>query len=192
MPRFASELRLGAALAAGALVLVGCGTTSDPAAGEPAVQLPAEAATSAPTRDSAGGSGPSPTPSSQVDADEVIPVGTATVLDDTADLDVEDKAGQGRTVLIEEVSSGSGSGFVVVHEAGRTVLGSVPVTGSLRAVTGSLRAVSLKLDAPMLASQELLAVLFRDDGDGTFDPATDAIVIEEGEPVAEEFDYLLQ
>jgi hypothetical protein len=43
-----------------------------------------------------------------------------------------------------------------------------------------------------------VAALFRDDGDGTFDPRTDRLVVEEddddpdGEPVTEDFDYVLR
>jgi hypothetical protein len=51
--------------------------------------------------------------------------------------------------------------------------------------------VTLTLTQSVRSSQELLAVLHRDDGDGTFDASTDPVVIADGEPVAEDFDYIL-
>ena len=42
-------------------------------------------------------------------------------------------------------------------------------------------------------SQELVATLYLDDGDGSFDAERDTLMVdEEGEPVSEDFDYIVQ
>ena len=51
--------------------------------------------------------------------------------------------------------------------------------------------MTLTLTQPVRSSQELLAVLHRDDGDGSFDAAADPVVVADGEPVAEDFDYIV-
>jgi uncharacterized protein (DUF736 family) len=181
-----------AAAIAAATLLAGCTGGTEEVGPEPAVSLggagapaPEAATTTAPA--SPAGSG------TRVDdeADDVIPLGTPTVVDTTAEVDVEDQVGDGRTVRVDEVRAGAGPGFVVIHDAGRVVLGWAPVS------TG-VRTVAVELDTPVRAGQQLVAALFRDDGDGAFEPQDDRLVVEEdddspaGEPVAEDFDYVLR
>jgi hypothetical protein len=58
--------------------------------------------------------------------------------------------------------------------------------------------VAVELDTPVRAGQQLVAALFRDDGDGAFEPRADRLVVEEdddspdGEPLTENFDYVLR
>ncbi len=202
--RSASDLRL--VVGAGVLALVaGCSSGSGDLATEPAIAL---ADGSAPTATglpdgSASDDGTADVPpadttddSSQEhdDAttdDDAIPVNSLTVVDESAEVEVDDQAGDGTTVQVEEVRVGSQPGFVVIHDAGRTVLGWAYVPSAVRGVT-------VTLATPVRASRELVASLFRDDGDRVFDPGVDRLVVEtddddgEIEPVAEDFDYLLR
>jgi hypothetical protein len=192
---FASDAlpRVVAAVAA-ATLLAGCASGTQELGSEPAVSL-APAASGAPVPQEASSAPPAPPAgagaSQDDDADDVIPVGAATVLDTTAEVEVEDQAGDGRSVEVEQVRPGAEPGFVVVYDAGRVVLGSAYLS------TG-VRALAMELDTPVRAGQQLVAALFRDDGDGTFDPRTDRLVVEEddddpdGEPVTEDFDYVLR
>jgi hypothetical protein len=106
------------------------------------------------------------------------------VVDESADLDVEDQIGDGSQVLLDRVRAGSAAGFVAVYDAGWILLGTTPVTPGVQPVT-------MVLTQPVASSQELVAVLHRDDGDGAFDSATDPVVLADAEPVAEDFDYVL-
>lgn len=117
-------------------------------------------------------------------ADDALPPGTRTVVDESADLDVEDQVGDGRQVRLDGVRPGRAAGFVAIYDAGWTLLGTT-------SVAPGVQPVSLSLTAPVRSSQELLAVLHRDDGDGTFDAATDPVVVADAEPVSEDFDYVL-
>jgi hypothetical protein len=116
-----------------------------------------------------------PTPSGTASSDRPL-----TVRDPNADLEVEDQVGDGRTVLVDEVEA-SVPGFVAVWTLDGSLLGSAPV----RPDTVLIR---VRLDADA-GNRELRAVLYRDDGDGRFDPATDPIVTESGERVQETFEY---
>ncbi len=186
-------LRVAAAIAA-ATLLAGCSRGGEEVGAEPAVSLGA-AASGAPTPQAAT-STPSASPAGSGaglgdDADDVIPLGAVTVVDNTAEVDVEDQVGDGRTVEVDEVRAGAGPGFVVVYDAGRVVLG-------WAAVPRGARAVAVELDTPVRAGQQLVAALFRDDGDGAFEPRADRLVVEEdddspdGEPLTENFDYVLR
>jgi hypothetical protein len=106
------------------------------------------------------------------------------VVDESADLDVEDQVGDGRQVRLDGVRAGSAAGFVAVYDAGWILLGTTPVTPGVQPVT-------LTLTQSVRSGQELVAVLHRDEGDGAFDAATDPVVVADGEPVAEDFDYIL-
>lgn len=127
---------------------------------------------------------PVPVGEATVADDDALPPGARSVVDESADLDVEDQVGDGGQVRLDGVRAGSAAGFVAVYDAGWTLLGSTSVAPGVQPVT-------LTLTQPVRSSQELLAVLHRDDGDGTFDAATDPVVVADGEPVAEDFDYVL-
>lgn len=104
----------------------------------------------------------------------------ATVRDPNADLEVEDQSGDGRTVRVDEVEA-SAPGFVAIWTLDGVLLGSAPV----RPDTVLLR---VRLDADA-GNRELRAVLYRDNGDGRFDPSADPVVTESGERVQETFEY---
>ena len=64
------------------------------------------------------------------------------------------------------------------------MLGSAPVRA------GTTRAVTIDLTTPVQAGGELVALLYADDGDGRFDPTTDAgVVDDDGDAVDEEFEF---
>ena len=207
MPASRSSLRTHALLGAAAVVLLaGCASGSDDVSTEPAVSLAAAATGSAaPDAPNATASAGTPTDDATHDldddlddstsghstSDDVIPVGTPTVVDNAADVDVEDQTGDGTSVQVEEVRIGTEPGFVVIYDAGRSVLGWTYVPSRVRGVT-------VELTTPVQASRELVAALFRDDGDKEFDPQVDPLIVEqddddqETEPVTEEFDYILR
>ena len=207
MPASRSSLRTSALLGAAAVVLLaGCASGSDDVSTEPAVSLAAAATGSAaPDAPNATASAGTPTDDATHDldddlddstsghstSDDVIPVGTPTVVDNAAGVDVEDQTGDGTSVQVEEVRIGTEPGFVVIYDAGRSVLGWTYVPSRVRGVT-------VELTTPVQASRELVAALFRDDGDKEFDPQVDPLIVEqddddqETEPVTEEFDYILR
>jgi hypothetical protein len=154
-----------------------------------------------------GNDGPSPTgvvlpaPSSEAGdpspSREVTPSGgslggaepvAAVVRDPEAEVEAEDQSGNGSEVTVEEVELSSGPGhLVVVARESQTVLG----TSAVR--PGSESSIAVTLAPPLDRDQTLAVMLFADDGDGRFDPATDGrIVDDEGEPVLDDLDYRLQ
>lgn len=162
-----------------ALVLGGCSAGQQ----EQAVEAPVTLATASPTAVEPSIE-PVPVNELAVADDDALPPGARSVVDESADLDVEDQVGDGRQVRLDGVRAGSAAGFVAVYDAGWTLLGTTSVAPGVQPVT-------LTLTQSVRSSQELLAVLHRDDGDGTFDASTDPVVIADGEPVAEDFDYIL-
>ena len=188
------------ASAAAVVLLAGCAGGTDDVTTEPAVSLaPAASGTATPEASTATPEQSTSTPAagstddhdSDDSSHDVVPAGTPTVADDTAEVEVEDQTGDGRTVQVEEVRIGAEPGFVVIYDAGRTVLGWTYVPSRVRGVT-------VELTTPVQASRELVAALFRDDGDRGFDPNVDPQIVEqdhddnETEPVTEDFDYLLR
>ena len=108
-----------------------------------------------------------------------------TVLDAAAELEVEDQRGDGTNVRVEFARLSSGNGHVAILTRDGQLLGSAPVTAGSQPVT-------IALEPRVTRSGELHAVLYADDGDGSFDPARDAVVVDgEGEREAEDFDYVL-
>lgn len=185
-----------AGTAAAALLLSACGNDAEPAA--PAPEAPAtsaavpsaEATSAAPSADPSSASPSAPaSPSSSPSAS-----GGPTVDDDRAELDVEDQRGDGRSVDVEEVRLTSGTGFVAVYTREGQLLGSAEVGGG--------RTLTVELEERIPATGEYRAVLFADEGDGTFDPETDPRVVEgdddgdddqddDEDAVDDEFDYRL-
>lgn len=198
MPLSASETGRWAAVGLAAVLLAGCSAAPEESAAEPPVVL------TSPTQD-----GASPTAVAPSGGDVTVDDGSAdddpdddqpgqgaapddddhvlrdapTVTDESAELDVEDQRGDGRSVRIDEVRFASGDGMVGIYDAGLKLLG-------WAAVTSGVQPVRIDLDRRLGSSQELIAVLHRDDGDGRLD-AGDPVVVEEGEQVSEDFDYLL-
>jgi hypothetical protein len=108
-------------------------------------------------------------------------------VDPQSELDIEDQRGTGATVQVEQVKT-SAPGFVVVYSADGTVLGSAPVTAESQPA-------SITLDPALGAGMHrLTAALWVDDGDGIFDPSTDALIVDDRDDTrdhdpAESFDY---
>lgn len=186
--RLRRELSLLAGTAATALLLTACGsdeTTTPP----PAAPATSEAAPSA----SATSAVPTPPTSASVSPSGSASTGT-TLVDDRAELEVEDQRGNGRSVSVEEVRLSSGTGFVAIYRPDGQLLGSAEVTGGGKAST-----LTVELDDPIPATgDDYRAVLFGDDGDGSFDAETDPRVVEgdddnddDRDAVEDEFDYTL-
>ncbi|WP_377640258.1 hypothetical protein [Oryzobacter terrae] len=177
---------LAAAVAAtAALALGACGTAPAPEAPAGPIVLRSSATSGTPT--------PSATPTTPATG------GAAPVVPDVRDADaevgVQDQAGDGRSVLVEEVVLGSGPGHaVVVDRSTRAVLGSAPVRA------GTSRDVAVALSTPVPRSGEYLVMLYADDGDGTFEETRDGLVVEadddgggdDGGSVDEDFRYTLR
>jgi hypothetical protein len=113
-------------------------------------------------------------------------------VDTDADVEVEDQQGDGRSVRIERAVVGRGSGHVAIFATDGTLLGSAEVTRTVSPVT-------VRLDTPITASGEFVAVLFADDGDGVLDLAVDEPVNDGGDDADdrleledEDFTYVLQ
>jgi len=180
---------LVAGTAAAALLLSACGSDAQPAPAAAPDAPASSAAVPAPEASSASSSASS-SPSASTSP---TPTAGDTVADDDAELDVEDQRGDGRSVAVEEVQLTSGSGFVAVYTRDGQLLGSAEV--------GRGRTLTVELDEPIPATGEYRAVLFADDGDGTFDAETDPRVVEaddddddqddDEDAVDDEFDYRL-
>jgi hypothetical protein len=138
-----------------------------------------------------GGSTPAAEQTSVAPSDAIVlPEDPQTPLptgaDSIADLEVEDQMGNGRSVTVTSVLLGRGPAWLVVSDLGGNTLGVTEVSPRTQPVTIDLR-------PPVTVSQELLASLHLDDGDGTFDAERDTLMVdEEGEPVSEDFDYIVQ
>ncbi|NHC16410.1 DUF7282 domain-containing protein [Motilibacter deserti] len=167
---------------------------SSPAPSSPVQPSPVQAspapASPAPGASAAASPAPaSPSPSGAGDAavapgtgTTVTPAPVPALVDTQAELEVEDQRGDGRSVRIEQARTSRGSGHVAVF-TGTTLLGSA-------AVTSGSQPVSIPLSTAVVGSGELVAVLYGDDGDGTFDPTGDPLILDEdGEREDEDFDY---
>lgn len=107
------------------------------------------------------------------------------VTDASADLDIDDQAGDGRTVIIESVDTDLQAVHIVIETQDGQVLGS-----DLR--TAGLQPVTMRLNQMVPESMELVGQMLADDGDGILEIGIDGPVIDdEGEQVAEDFDYVL-
>lgn len=190
-----NRVRLAVMAAVGALVLAGCSSGSDDVSTEPAVSLAPETTTAgtapAATASALPDDDVTDDPTDDAVDDSTVLAGASTVIDNSAQVEVEDQAGDGSAVQVESVRIGAEPGFVVIYDAGQTVLGWEYVPSAVRGVTVSL-------STPVQASRELVAALFRDDGDKEFDASVDPLIVEEDddgtetEPVAEDFDYVLR
>lgn len=172
------------AVAAVALLLAACGSDDPQASTEPAVTLDS---TTTPTAAAPATPGATTNPNPDVgggQSDDFVLVGAPTLVDELADLDVEDQRGDGRSVLVDEARSGQSVTLIGIYDAGQNVLGFGEVHSGSQPVT-------IELTRPVTSSQELFAVLHADsNGNGKLD-SDDAVLVEEGEQVTEDFDYVL-
>lgn len=179
---------LTAALAASAALALGaCGTAPAPEAPAGPIVLGGSVTSGTPTPSTTS---TAPATPASGGAAPVVP----DVRDADAEVEVEDQAGDGRTVRVEEVVLGSGAGHVVVVDpASRAVLGSAPVRA------GTSRAVTVTLATAVPRTGEYLTLLYGDDGDGRFDETRDGLVVDadddagdDGGSVDEDFRYTLR
>lgn len=181
--------RLGAFALVGAtsLALAACGNESEPEVVGAPIVLSSSAATGSPGATSSASPSASPPagiPSASGGAAPVV----AVVRDGSANVDVDDQRGDGTSVRVAEVRLTAGAGHVVIMDPRtRQVLGSATVA------TGTTRGATVPLTTTVAASGELVALLYVDDGDGRFDPATDGAVVDDDddEAVDDDFDYTL-
>jgi hypothetical protein len=124
----------------------------------------------------------SPSPSStQISDEDSEP--NSPVSDSFAELEFDDQAGDGQIVKVEEVSLSLGLGFVVITNQYGDILG-------YATATPDSQPVSVSLNSPVAFSQELIGILFLDNGDGEFASETDSRIRDgEGELIEEDFDY---
>lgn len=121
----------------------------------------------------------------------VLPEATAAMptnpgADSIADLEVDDQWGNGTEVTVTSVMLGRGPAWLVISDLGGNVLGTKQVSPRTQPVT-------VTLQPAVTMSQELLATLYLDDGDGRFDRQEDTMMVdEEAETVTEDFDYVVQ
>jgi hypothetical protein len=109
---------------------------------------------------------------------------STSVTDPLADLDIDDQVGDGRSVVIEAVDTDLPAVHIVIETRDGLVLGS-----DLR--TAGLQPVTLRLEQPVPEPTELVGRMLVDDGDGILEIGVDRPVIDdEGEQVAEDFDYV--
>ncbi|MEZ5185516.1 MAG: hypothetical protein R2720_07200 [Candidatus Nanopelagicales bacterium] len=130
---------------------------------------------------------PSAVPSEAIVLPETTdPQPTNPAADSVADLEVDDQYGNGRSVTVTSVILGRGPAWLTISDLGGNVLG-------VKEVSPRTQPVTVNLQPPVTMSQELLAALYLDDGDGSFDAEKDTLMVDEdGEPVSEDFDYIVQ
>jgi hypothetical protein len=160
-----------AALPVAAVALAGCGSGVDAAP---------DGADLSPVVVDLAGAAPSAAPA----AGSSVAVDPTSLTDPRADLDIDDQVGDGSSVVIESVDTDLPAVHVVIMGEDGSVLGSVLRTAGLQPVT-------LRLDRPVPGPTELMGRMLADDGDGILELGVDRPVIDdEGEQVAEDFDYV--
>ena len=108
----------------------------------------------------------------------------ATLVDRNADLSLDDQAGAGRRVRVQEVAISGGTGHVAIYAASGRLLGA-------RKISATVRSTTVPLSRPVPRTSELLAVLYGDDGNGAFSEADPRVIDEDGELLDDTFDYRL-
>jgi hypothetical protein len=170
-------MTLTATLLAGALALAACGDGDDETTaigGESGVVTSSPAPDDA-TEGSGATAGPTPGDDSTASGGGGADAVPGVFRDDDAELDVEDQSGDGSSVRVEEVQLSRTDGFVAIFtEDGDTLLGHAAVERS-----DDERSLSVPLDQPLTETSRLVAVLHADDGDGTFDAASDPRVTDD-------------
>lgn len=103
--------------------------------------------------------------------------------DRNAEIEIEDQAGDGYTVVIDEIHVAAGNAFLVIYDS----------TGLVRSstlVTPQSQPVVVRFEAPLASSQELEAALYLDNGDGKLSLTDDFPILgDEDELVHEDFNY---
>lgn len=124
----------------------------------------------------------SPSPSS-AQPSNTDPESNSPVSDSFAELDFDDQTGEGQLIEVEEVRLSLGLGFVVITDQEGDVLG-------YATATPDSQPVSVSLSDRVASSQELIGILFLDNGDGEFSIQSDSRIRDgEGELIEEDFYY---
>lgn len=111
------------------------------------------------------------------------PTPASAVFDKEAEVEIEDQVGDGKTVVIGEFEVNIDNLWLVICTKDDRVLSALLTTTESKPVT-------VQLASPITSSQELVAYLFLDNGDGVFNPQIDSAVYEEpGELIDEDFKY---
>lgn len=106
---------------------------------------------------------------------------TTEVFDYEAEIEIEDQSGDGKSIEIREISV-SLQGLLLVIFDNQKVVAQVPVSPTSQPVT-------VLTEAPILSNGELIAFLFKDNGNGVFDNQDLPVVEKPGDEVHEEFFY---
>ena len=149
---------------------------------ESAIQLGAASpAPSGPTTPSPSTSESSSGEDGETEDGAATPAGA--VFDKDAEIEIEDQVGNGKTVVIDEFEVNIDNLWLVICTKDDRVLSALLTNTESKPVT-------LTLSSPVTTSQELVAYLFLDDGDGKFNAQLDVAVFEEpGELIGEDFMY---
>lgn len=161
-----SERLIGAALAVAALaVTAGCAADEQPTTQTTVQQGPIEL----------------PQASASLPAENSL-----SAPDPVADLEIEDQTGDGSEVTVSSVALGRESAILVITDLTGDIL-------AVKQVSPRTQPVVVPLAQKVDTTQELVGTLYLDNGNGDFDAAADTpMVDEEGEPVSEDFDYVVQ
>ena len=139
--------------------------------------------TSSPGPSAAATSSGSPASGEDSDGEDSDSTPSAAVFDKNAEIEIEDQSGNGKTVVISEFEAGIDNLWLVISTESGTIVGATLTTSQSKPVTVSLQ-------RPITKSQELVARLYLDDGDGVLELSQDAPVYEEpGDLIDEDFEY---
>lgn len=190
-----TTLKLSLLASTAALALSGCASTSTPAELPTIIELSTEATDSESLSESNDGFIAKPDqPDKEGDSETAAAEQTdstessASDLDyvrDYAELEIDDQMGDGTSVQIREIETSLQAGLIVIFDSTGSYLGEA-------IVSSTVQPVSIELATPIASSQELVAQLFSDNGNGVFD-SKDLQVIEsednEIEIIDEDFEY---
>ena len=107
------------------------------------------------------------------------------ISDGFAELEIEDQSGSGLSIELEEVRLSLGKGILVIFDSQGQVLG-------FSQVTVKTQPVAIQFSSPIRKSQKLVAQLFLDNGNGTFDSDLDTPILDhDGDLARQSFEYKL-
>lgn len=125
--------------------------------------------------------GDSSRPSPPAPTEQVIPA-----YDPRAELDIEDQAGDGRSVVIDSVRVTRDNVSLVILDERGAILGT-------KAILPGVQPVKIDLQRSVDSSGYLFGLLVLDNGDGRIDPGIDVpLHDDDGEIVEEDFEYYLR
>lgn len=172
MPNYRLVVILGAAT----LAVAGCADGGSP----PVDSAPIAVATETPA---ASPEAPSPQPP-VASPTQPSPAWTG-ARDPLAEVEIDDQSGDGTSVTVDSIELARDAAMLVIRDRAGNV-------HAATRVTPHTTPVRVPLKQPVRTSQELVAELYLDNGNGRFDPRTDQpIVDDDGDLVREEFHFLV-